>query len=167
MGSGGRNERLRILVVDPDVETQNLLHSVIATTGYLCETVSDADSALDRLAREKYDILFMDVFLPKLTGEDLLLSARALPNKPQVIIISLEDSEEVIQRLLRLGADAYYKKPLMAQQVRRAIAEAIGRMEIKERHAGSQVFTASCKKFIANVLSTSLGKNEESRAFSQ
>jgi two-component system chemotaxis response regulator CheY len=155
-GKGG----LRFLVVDSDAVSQANLRDMLQQSGYFCHVESDAAMALARLSESTYDVIFMEVFLRGLTGEQFLLAIRRKDPRTQVIVMSLEDSEEVIQRLLRLGADAYLTKPLEERTVRRAIAEAIGRIEVNNGSAELSASSSSHYTFIANMLHSKIREGD-------
>lgn len=113
---------LKALIVDCDAEGLACLQGSLEKAGWVCDEANDAESALALLDQTFYHGVFMEVFLPKMGGEELLLELqRRWPDLP-VVITSLEDSEPVIERFLRLGACAYLVKPVADKEIRKVTA---------------------------------------------
>lgn len=120
MPEGGKD--LRALIVDRNADDCAHLQAALEKTGWVCDVVNDAESALSILGQMSCRGVFMDVFLPRMNGEELLLEVRrSRPGLP-VVITSLEDNELIIERFLRLGAFAYLVKPVADKEIRKVTA---------------------------------------------
>ena len=99
-----------ILVVDDDAGIRNVIRDYLVEQGYAVETVASARELDAHLAREKPDLIVLDVMMP---GEDGLAVCRRLSAEPGPAIIMLsalgEDADRIIG--LELGADDYLPKP--------------------------------------------------------
>jgi two-component system phosphate regulon response regulator OmpR len=109
--------KTRILVVDDDLRLRDLLQRYLTEQGFAVSTVSDAQ-AMDRLvARERYDLLVLDLMLP---GEDGLAICRRLRGTKNAIpIIMLTAKGEDVDRIvgLEMGADDYLSKPFNPREL--------------------------------------------------
>jgi DNA-binding response OmpR family regulator len=100
-----------VLLIDDSKFLRRANELVISRSGYRVLVAADGDEGL-RLAREKVpDVIVLDMLLPKLSGEQLIVALKADPNMMQIPIIvlsSLPQSNEV--KLKNAGAAAYLEK---------------------------------------------------------
>ncbi len=101
----------RILVVEDEETLVLTLGDRLRSEGYAVETARDGDTGLERALRESFDLLLLDVSLPRRDGFDVCrqLRQRGVP----VPILMLTARAQVVDRVvgLRLGADDYLTKP--------------------------------------------------------
>ena len=99
-----------ICLIDDD---QNILASLSLTLkseGYNIKTFSDGLSGLTSLQKEDYDIVILDIKMPRLDGLEVLQELRQTSNLPVIFLTSKD--EEIDQLLgLKMGADDYITKP--------------------------------------------------------
>jgi two-component system phosphate regulon response regulator OmpR len=109
--------KTRILVVDDDLRLRDLLQRYLSEQGFAVHTVSDAPAMDKLLARERFDLLVLDLMLP---GEDGLSICRRLRGtKNAVPIIMLTAKGEEVDRIvgLEMGADDYLPKPFNPREL--------------------------------------------------
>ena len=119
---------MKILIVEDEASLQELMSKTLKKEGYVVETVSDHDSAIDKLAVYSYDCVLLDIMLPGGSGLDILEYVRRLSKRTNVIIISAKDSIDDKVRGLELGADDYLAKPFH-------LAELVARMRSVSRRS--------------------------------
>ena len=105
-----------ILVIEDDVMINNLLCKVLSDNGFEVDKALDGEDGF-RMAQEKeYELILLDLMLPKKSGEELLGELRKTKQTPAIV---LSAKNEVINRieLLRLGADDYISKPFDVDEV--------------------------------------------------
>ena len=126
--TGSKNKR--VLVVDDDAPTRELLHEVLTEAGYDCTAVQDGLCALSQLASgEPFDLVFSDVNMPGMNGIDVLRTVKAVnPTLPVVLVSGLYELELGIDAL-RSGAADYLIKPFKPNSI----------VEMAERHLGPGV----------------------------
>src|SRR5262245_41030419 len=120
--------KTRILVVDDDLRLRDLLHRYLNEQGFGVTTVSDAASMDRLLARERFDLLVLDLMLP---GEDGLSICRRLRGaKNTVPIIMLTAKGEDVDRIvgLEMGADDYMHKPFNPRELVASINQELDRV---------------------------------------
>lgn len=102
---------LRILIVEDDVPLANLLRRRLATDGYDIDVAHDGDVACQMLGSCNYDLLTLDLNLPKLDGMAVLKQVR--PSHPSLAVLVLTGRNRVEDRVLSLdgGADDCLIKP--------------------------------------------------------
>ncbi|TCU55988.1 two-component system OmpR family response regulator [Novosphingobium sp. PhB57] len=99
----------RILIVDDDDGIRSLISEFLGKHGYATETAADPSAMREHLAREHFDLIVLDVMMPR---EDGLTALRGLgPDAPPVIMLSAVGSD--VDRIvgLEMGADDYLAKP--------------------------------------------------------
>jgi two-component system phosphate regulon response regulator OmpR len=109
--------RIRILVVDDDARLRELLKRYLAEQGYAVRVVSDATEMTRQLARERFDLMVLDLMLP---GEDGLSICRRLrATSDQLPIVMLTAKGDDVDRIvgLELGADDYLAKPFNPREL--------------------------------------------------
>ncbi|HEX8550742.1 MAG TPA: histidine kinase dimerization/phospho-acceptor domain-containing protein [Abditibacteriaceae bacterium] len=103
----------RILVTDDNAENRDLLQRRLARSGHEVVTASDGEAALELLLAEPFDVLLLDLMMPRMNGYQVLETLKqdaALRHLP-VIIISALDEKASAARCLEIGADDYLSKP--------------------------------------------------------
>ena len=100
---------IRILIVEDDEAIANLLRMNLMKSGYECEMAEDGEKAADLLEVNFYDLVILDIMLPKMNGYEVLEYAKSL----EIPVIFLTAMGETAQRVrgLRMGAEDYICKP--------------------------------------------------------
>ena len=109
--------RHRILVVDDDLRLRDLLKRYLTEQGFAADTVPDG-VALDRsLARNRYDLIVLDVMLPNEDGFAICRRLRAAQNQIPVIMLTAkgDDVDRIVG--LEMGADDYLPKPFNPREL--------------------------------------------------
>jgi two-component system response regulator RegX3 len=119
----------RILIVEDHPDTAIVLTTELGVGGHDVESAGDGSDALDRLARRSYDLVILDLVLPKLSGEAVLRRIRERHDSTLVLILSGKDTLADRVAGLGLGADDYLTKPF-------EMAELLARVETLLRRAG-------------------------------
>lgn len=106
-----------ILVVDDEAAITDLITEVLSIAGYQVTTSSDGLDALNHIRRSKFELILLDVNLPKVDGFAVLEKIReAAPTQP-IIMISARIEKDDVTRGLRLGADDYVRKPFSVEEL--------------------------------------------------
>ena len=124
----------RILVADDEPD---ILESVVYTLereGFEVDTATDGDAALQASRATEYDLLVLDVMMPRLSGLDLCRVVRAESDVP-IIMLTARDAE--IDRILglELGADDYIAKPFSLAELVSRVRALLRRRELDRRQA--------------------------------
>ena len=107
-------DEARFLFVDDDPILREFAQVNLASAAVEVDVASDGVDALEALARSRYDLLLVDLEMPRMDGFDLLAHVRADPataHLPVVVQTGREDVE-AIDRAFRAGATAFVTKPL-------------------------------------------------------
>jgi CheY-like chemotaxis protein len=102
----------RILVVDDDRITRHVVKKVLASAGFAIEVAKDGVEALKALEKRRFDLLLLDVWMPRMTGLDLLAKLRSHESRPRVVVMTSDDTPETLLKAVRDQAVRYVHKPI-------------------------------------------------------
>lgn len=108
---------MRILLVDDDRVTADALASTLESQHYLVDVAEDGEKALELLEAFPYDLLLLDVVLPKLDGITLCQKLRVRGLKMPILLLTARDNSIDKVRGLDAGADDYLSKPFDCQEL--------------------------------------------------
>jgi DNA-binding response OmpR family regulator len=116
----------RILLVDDEQAVQTLLTYPLRKEGYEVVGAMDGQEALDRFGEERFDLVVLDIMLPKLDGIEV---CRRLRTRSQVPIIMLTAKGDEVDKVagLEMGADDYITKPFSVREFRSRVKAALRR----------------------------------------
>lgn len=106
----------KILIVEDDLAIQALLHDFIQEAGYEVTLASDGVEALSYFSERSFDLVLLDIMLPKIDGYGVCEVIRRKSNIPIVMLTALEAEENQIKGL-DLEADDYITKPFSITEV--------------------------------------------------
>lgn len=124
---------MRLLLVEDDIQLGDAIKVGLTQFGYTVDLLKDGDSAKLALSNEHFDLVILDLGLPKLSGLKLLQSIRNAGNAVPVIILTARDSIDDRVKGLDAGADDYMTKPFdmdeLCARVRALIRRSSGRAD--------------------------------------
>lgn len=100
----------RLLVVDDDIELCAMLQEYLEGESFRVDMAHDGDAALEKALADPYDLVVLDVMMPRRNGFDVLRELRAYSNTPVLMLTARGDDVDSIVGL-ELGADDYLTKP--------------------------------------------------------
>lgn len=108
---------MRILLAEDERALSGALSAILKHNNYSVDAVYDGQTAFDYLKSEIYDLLILDIMMPKMDGITLLKKLRS--NNNQIPIIMLTAKSEIDDKILGLdlGADDYVTKPFVAKEL--------------------------------------------------
>lgn len=101
----------RILIIEDDVNISKLLEMELNFEGYEIATAFDGKDGLQKIKDEKFDLVLLDLMLPKMNGMEVCKRVREFSQIPIIILTAKDEiSDKVVG--LDYGADDYMTKPL-------------------------------------------------------
>ena len=117
----------RILIVEDEIAIAELIEMNLKQAGYECSYVLDGEAAAMEIEENKYDLILLDIMLPKINGYELMEYIE--PTGIPVIFISAKESVKDKIKGIKMGADDYIVKPF-------DISEVLARVEMVLRRYG-------------------------------
>jgi DNA-binding response OmpR family regulator len=131
-------EQARILLVDDEQAVQTLLTYPLRKEGYEVVGAMDGQEALDRFTEQRFDLVVLDIMLPKLDGIEV---CRRLRTRSQVPIIMLTAKGDEVDKIagLETGADDYITKPFSVREFRSRVKAALRRGNMSGSGGGEPI----------------------------
>lgn len=110
---------MRVLVVEDDLHLAEVLTEALSDRAYSVDAVKDGESAWNWISSVSYDLIVLDVTLPKLDGISLCRRLRTAPNNGTTPVLMLTARDTVADKILGLdaGADDYMVKPFDLEEL--------------------------------------------------
>ena len=160
----------KILIVDDEKPSREFIATLIA--GYLPDSeiikVSQPQTAIDCFQNEDFDILFLDICMPGMTGLDLLEDLKRKGKHPYTVLVSAYHNFDYAIKGIELGVVQYLTKPLFKEKVFEALDEylkhvdtntilltvpqGIRRVKIKQIHAIQTVDRSRVKIYASDIV---------------
>ena len=121
----------KLLIVEDELSIQALLHDFLKEAGYDVVLASDGVEALSQFERQPFDLILLDVMLPKIDGFGVCEVIRQKSDVPIIMLTALDDEEHQI-RGLDLQVDDYIAKPFSMPILIRKIAAVLRRSAKQE-----------------------------------
>jgi CheY-like chemotaxis protein/anti-sigma regulatory factor (Ser/Thr protein kinase) len=115
----------KILVVDDDKATRHVLQTVLTNAGFSTVVARDGIEALKSLRADRFDLVLLDVWMPRMNGLELLAKLRAIEARPRVVVMTSDDAPETLLKAVREQAVRYVHKPVEATQLLETVREAL------------------------------------------
>ena len=100
---------IKILIVEDEEPIANLIRMNLVKAGYQCETAFDGEAAADAISERTFDLILLDIMLPKLNGYEVLEYAKSV-DIPVIFLTAMGETQQKVKGL-RLGAEDYIAKP--------------------------------------------------------
>jgi DNA-binding response OmpR family regulator len=127
----------RILVVDDEPSLVQGLTYALQRERFEVDVVGDGRAAVEKALSQAFDVILLDVMLPRLSGTDACREIRAGSDVP-IIMLTARDSEREVVEGLGVGADDYVTKPFSAAELVSRIRSVLRRREL-DRTANAEV----------------------------
>ena len=115
----------KILIVDDDRTTVYVLQSLLNGAGYSTRVAMDGVEALTLLGAESFDLLLLDVWMPRMNGLEVLAKLRSRRRKPRVVVMTSDDTPETLLRAVREQAFTYVQKPVESSALLSTVRDAL------------------------------------------
>ena len=117
----------KILVVDDDKAILEMVKFALESEGFEVATATDGDEALNKVSKEKPDLIILDVMMPGIDGFEVCRHLKFDPQYQNVPVIILTAKTEDIDKMtgLEIGADEYITKPFDTKQLIKSVEETL------------------------------------------
>jgi len=124
---------VKILISEDELISQRFLEVTMRKLGFSCDLSCDGSDTLDKIRKNHYDIVLLDMQLPVLSGEEVLaaMSEEGLIAQSFIIAQTAYTHKKDVDRYLSLGCRSHISKPLSWHKLKMEIAEAILQMSEK------------------------------------
>lgn len=102
---------MKILVVEDEKDLNSVITRHLKKNNFSVDSVFDGEEALNFLEYENYDLVILDIMMPKLNGYEVVKKLRTKQNETPVLMLTAKDNIEDKVKGLDLGADDYLVKP--------------------------------------------------------
>jgi adenylate cyclase len=126
----------RILVAEDDVVNRQLLADILIDEGHAVEVAGDGIAALARAENADFDLLLLDLGLPKISGFEVLERLQASGWKTPVIVVTGRSAVNDAVRCIEHGADDFLTKPIQIEILRARVNSCVEKMRLREREFG-------------------------------
>lgn len=129
-------ENIRILIADDEMEIRTLLKKYLEREFYKVDLAKDGEEVLDLFDKNKYNLIILDIMMPKVDGIEV---CRRLRNKTNIPILMLTAKDHEVDKILGLsiGADDYITKPFSINEVVARVKALLRRFLVLGSDSGS------------------------------
>lgn len=117
---------LKVLIVDDEADIVEVLQDRLEAYGFTVASAATGRQGMDRLSREHFDGVFLDLRMPEMDGMEALTEIRKRDPRLPVIIITASSMKDAAVEALRRGANGYLLKPFDWHDLRVRIQEVYG-----------------------------------------
>ncbi|MCI9127017.1 MAG: response regulator transcription factor [Eubacterium sp.] len=142
----------RILIVEDEVPIAELIEMNLKQAGFVCEYALDGEVAALKIEENSYDLILLDIMLPKIDGYELMKYIE--PSGIPVIFISAKESVKDKIKGIKMGADDYIVKPF-------DISEVLARVEMVLRRYGKGSTKLTFKDIVIDPNTREVRKGEK------
>jgi DNA-binding response OmpR family regulator len=116
----------RILVAEDDPTTRQWIAEILRAEKFAVTLAADGRAAWQKLRKTKFDLVVLDVWMPKMNGIDLLAAMRGKKTHPKVIVITSDETPSTLLAAVREHAYHYLSKPIERDTLLTLVQESLG-----------------------------------------
>ena len=116
--------RLRLLFVDDEEDLRSMLQQQLTEKGFAVDTADDGDRAIEILKKETYDVILLDIRMPRRSGIEVLKFIKQQKISTRVIMLTAVDDLSTALEAVRMGATDYLTKPFNLNDLLHSIQRA-------------------------------------------
>ncbi|MCK5687649.1 response regulator, partial [Myxococcota bacterium] len=109
---------MKVLIVEDDPGTCQMLETVLATAGHSCRIVTSGSAAIMAALTEEHDLLICDMGLPDLPGSEIIRAIKAQSPRLPVVAIGDDSADVWEQQVLDAGGSCYLPRPVHEEDLR-------------------------------------------------
>ena len=120
------NHNLKMLCVDDNEELRTNLAQQFVNEDFTVDTANDGEMALEKIKNNHYDIVLLDLKMPKMDGLTVLEELKKINKNPHVIMLTGVDDVQTAIECVKLGAKDYIQKPYDPQDLLHIVIKVLG-----------------------------------------
>ena len=126
----------KILVVDDEAPIRSLLERAFQDSEYELQTIGSAETALELIRKDNFQVFYLDLLLPKMNGLDLCVQIKKI--RPTAFVFAMTGYASVFDlvKCREVGFDDYFPKPFDINDIKKATDEAFGKIERWRKNGG-------------------------------
>lgn len=126
--------QLRVLVVDDCEDIRDVFSCSIERSGHLACTANDGQDAVEILQRESFDLMLLDLNMPRMSGVEVARWLQAHPDvAPSMRVVAVTAwGHESMESLVQFGVTSVLPKPLPLQRLRALMTETVEHLELSQ-----------------------------------
>ncbi len=124
----------KILVIDDEAGIRSSLRGILEDEGFAVTTTDTGENGLDILKNENFDLVLLDIWLPQMSGLDVLAKIKVTEEDSQVVMISGHGSIATAVKATKLGAFDFLEKPLSLEKVVLTVKNALRQKKLEEEN---------------------------------
>ena len=101
-----------ILIADDNKSARDGLQELLTGAGFAVATAGDGAQALMKLDEQRFDMMLLDIWMPNMTGLELLERLHDKPQLPKILVMTADDTPETLLMTLRKHAPQFVRKPI-------------------------------------------------------
>ncbi len=137
----------KVLIVEDDDEMRSLLNDFAEEAGFEPDSAANGFEAFRKIEDNSFDLIISDIWMPGLTGFDILPKIRRLQPEAYIILITSFGSEETHRKSIERGASAYMEKPIPFDRLRTLMEEVLcSKRKGQEKETKQERRTLPCAK---------------------
>lgn len=131
---GEKGPQIKILIIDDDKVIADILNDLLADEQRLVDVCYDGLTAIECIQKNSYDLIIVDLVMPKVGGLDILKYAKKTNQNSIVIIMTGYASLETAIMAIREGAYDYIRKPCKLEEIKIVIDNAIDKIKLNREN---------------------------------
>ncbi|MFC1718554.1 response regulator [Candidatus Poribacteria bacterium] len=120
-------EKASILIVDDDESIRRSLSLILKRKGYTTELAGTGRETLEKAQKRFFNVVLLDIKLPDMEGIELLTFLKQIQPSTVIFIVTAYASLETTAQALKIGASAYFTKPLDMDEILDKLDKALGK----------------------------------------
>lgn len=124
----------KILIIDDEAGIRSSLKGILEDEGYAVATTETGEEGLDMIQSENFDLILLDIWLPQMSGIEVLEKIKSFEENPQIVMISGHGSISTAVKATKLGAFDFLEKPLSLEKVVLTVKNALRHKKLEEEN---------------------------------